>query len=298
MFSVIITTYKRTIDVLGRAINSIVKQSYLDWELIVVNDFPDDKKLVEDIWALIEGYNDTRIKYIVHEKNKGACEARNTGIRNSNGEFIAFLDDDDEWIYNKLELMLPYLANKEVGLVYSDSINVYKRKEKIHRSIPILQYKNDAFKALLVNNYIGSTSFPIMRKSAVLNVGGFDPCMRACQDLDLWLKISKKYKIEYCSKPLTKYYFSDECITKNIKARIESHEKLIKKYNDIYSNDKRLLKLKYLNMAADFIMSEDEEYSKIYLNEAKKLDKKNIWDYSIIIKAMLIVMRNKIILKK
>ena len=191
MFSVIITTYKRPICVLDRAINSIIKQSYLDWELIIVNDFPDDNKLVEDIRFLIEGYDDTRIKYIVHDKNKGACEARNTGIKNSMGEFIAFLDDDDEWIYNKLELMLPYLQDEKVGLVYSDFISVYKRKEKIHKSIPI--YKHDPFKSLLINNYIGSTSFPIMRKSVVLNVGGFDPCMTACQDLELWLKISKKY---------------------------------------------------------------------------------------------------------
>ena len=292
MVSVIITTYNRPISILSRAINSVRNQSYKDWELIIVNDFPKNKELVKKIESLIKEYNDERIIYEVHKENKGACEARNTGIKIASGEIIAFLDDDDEWIEYKLEKILPYFNDNDVSLVYSDYICKYGANEKIHK---IKEFTNNPFKSLLVKNYIGSTSFPVMRKKSVIDVGGFNVEMKACQDLDLWIRLAQKYKFAYCQEALTKYYFSEECITKNIDARIESHEKLIKKYINEYNQDKRLLKLKYLNMTYDFIVSGHREYSNLYLDKCKKISKLKIEDYILIIRANLIDLRNKLI---
>ena len=294
MFSIIITTYKRPVKVLMKAINSVLSQSYTDWELIIVNDFHEDNNLVKDIRNLIENYKDNRIKYKVHDKNKGACEARNTGINNSNGEFIAFLDDDDEWCNEKLESVLPYFKDEKIGMVCSDAFFIYDTYEKIHKIRPINKHKKNAFKALLINNYIGSTSFPVMTRKAVIEAGGFSPDMRACQDLDLWLRIARKFEIEYCPLPLTKYYFGDECITKNIKARIESHEKLIKKYIQEYNNEPNLLSLKYLNIAADCLLTDDINYFKLYFNKARTLKHTEITNYIVIIKAFINVARNNI----
>ena len=95
MISCVITTYKREPEVLKKAVDSILSQSYKDIEIIVVNDAPEDSELSNRLYKMLSEY-DFPINYIVHESNKGACEARNTVIKNSNGEYIAFLDDDDE----------------------------------------------------------------------------------------------------------------------------------------------------------------------------------------------------------
>lgn len=294
MVSIIITTYKRPVDILEKAICSVKNQTYQEWELIIVNDYPNDDKLVKSIQRCIEEYNDNRIRYVVHDKNKGACVARNTGIRLAKGEFIAFLDDDDEWCTDKLEKIIPYFNKSNVGLVYSDVYFVYPNKTKYHKNTPNHKYKNNPFKALLINNYIGSTSFPVMTKKAVIESGMFNADMKACQDLDLWLRISKKFHINYCPIALTKYYFSDECITKNINNRIESHEKIISKYNKEYVTDKALLHKKYLNIAADALLTNEYSVTKNYLNKSLKLKYNNISDYLVVIKSLLIVIKRKL----
>ena len=98
--SVIITTYNRA-HLVGKAIKSVLNQTFQDFELIVVDDGSTDN--TEEV---INSFNDTRIRYIRHKINKGGNAARNTGLRNSKGEYIAFLDSDDEWLPEKLERQL------------------------------------------------------------------------------------------------------------------------------------------------------------------------------------------------
>ena len=95
--SVIIPTYNRA-HLIGRAIRSVLDQTYQDWELIVVDDASTD-----DIPGIVKGFTDGRVKYIRHDENKGAAAARNTGIQAARGAYIAFLDSDDEWLPEKLE---------------------------------------------------------------------------------------------------------------------------------------------------------------------------------------------------
>ena len=102
MVSVIITTYKREPETVERAAKSILEQTYKDIELIIVDDSPAsfDKRIAVE--KRVKELSSS-IKYIKHETNMGACAARNTGIRSANGEYVAFLDDDDEWLPDKLE---------------------------------------------------------------------------------------------------------------------------------------------------------------------------------------------------
>lgn len=112
--SVIIPTYNRA-HLLGRAIQSVLAQTYEDFEIIVVDDASTD--VTEQV---VKSFADDRINYIRHQKNKGGSSARNTGIKAAKGEFIAFLDSDDEWVPKKLEKEINRLQtlSNEVGVFY------------------------------------------------------------------------------------------------------------------------------------------------------------------------------------
>ena len=130
--SIIIPTFNRA-GMIHRAIESIKLQTFNDWELIVVDDASTDS--TEEI---IQTYmrDDQRIRYIKHEKNQGGSAARNSGIKNSKGSYIALLDDDDRWYPEKLRLQYDYLQNyPETGLVYSGFCYVDYETDKIIKSV-------------------------------------------------------------------------------------------------------------------------------------------------------------------
>ena len=114
LVSVIIPTHNRA-DLVPLAIQSVLQQTYTNLECIVVDDASTDNT-EETVRTII----DERIIYLRHENNKHASAARNTGIKYARGEFIAFLDDDDEWLPTKLEKQVPFLLNlhEKVGMIY------------------------------------------------------------------------------------------------------------------------------------------------------------------------------------
>ena len=108
--SVIIPTYNRA-HLVGRAIRSVLNQTYQDFEIIVVDDGSTDN--TEEV---VKSFNDPRIRYIRHEKNRGGSAACNTGIRAARGEYIAFQDSDDEWLPEKLEKQMQVFENTPTGV--------------------------------------------------------------------------------------------------------------------------------------------------------------------------------------
>lgn len=248
MISCIISTYNRPISILKRALDSILSQTIKDIEVIIVNDAPENIKLSNEIRDFLNDYKDIKLKYIEHERNMGACAARNTGIKNAEGEFLAFLDDDDEWMENKLEVMVKYFNDPSIGLVYCN----HKRINEINGENRIIKpeiHEEDAFRTLLVKNFIGSTSFPLLRSSVVKNVGMFDEKLKSSQDVDLWIRIAEHSNIKYVDECLNIYYVSEKSITSNMKNKIEGYEYQLKKYANIYQEDKQLLNHK-LNVIA------------------------------------------------
>lgn len=224
LVSVIITTYKRTPDIVRRAAQSVLSQTYKNIELIIIDDSPETYELRSKVRDMALSLGE-KVKYIQHKENVGACAARNTGIKNAGGEYIAFLDDDDEWLPEKITIQKSKIEGADVAMVYcgnyickSDGTKyIYRRvykKEKIYNS-------------LIFDNYIGSTSFPLIKKSVLDKLGGFDEQMPAAQDYELWLRIAKEYKIDYVEEPLVNYYIHDgEQITKNHKIKVEAWERL------------------------------------------------------------------------
>ena len=202
LITVIIPTYNRK-NVLPRAINSVLEQTYKNLEVIVVDDASDDG--TEEI---VREYTDSRIFYIRNEVNVGPSKARNVGIEKANGEWIAFQDSDDWWYPDKLELQYQaYLRNKTVGLIYcayeyitdNNSVRVpgFEFKEK--------ELSGNILESLLSTNKIGTPTM-LLKKEVIHKVGTFEESIEALEDWELALKISKEYKVLFVEKVLVKAY--------------------------------------------------------------------------------------------
>ena len=239
LVSAIVTTYKRPVEIVERALQSIVAQEYKNLEIILVNDAPEDNLLAGKLKKMTNELS-RKVKYIEMEHNSGACVARNRGIKESLGEFVAFLDDDDEWKSQKIKKQVDSFTDTEIGLSYCNFwINEEGKKElRIHtdKKLP----EGTIFNKLFEKNYVGSSSFPMIRKSALINVGLFNSNMPALQDWELWLRIAQKCKVVYIDEPLGIYYFyKGDRISAHPDRRIKGFEIIYSQYKDYLENNRK-----------------------------------------------------------
>ena len=251
MVTVVITTYKREPKMVRRAIDSVINQTYSNIQIIVVDDSPNTYELRDSIKDMVLSYK--KIIYIQHEKSKGACIARNTGLQVAKGEYIAYLDDDDEWMPNKIEKQLKCFDDEETAIVYCGH-KEYHEAGNVVVDTKCKGYSGYLYEKLLQEgNFIGSTSFVLMKKDYLKKIGGFDPLMESAQDADVWLRLAKKYKISFVDESLVVYHIHDgERITTNYKKKINGITRLIEKNKDyinvnskVYSRYCRELALLY-----------------------------------------------------
>ena len=218
LVSAIVTTCKRDPHIVERALKSVLSQTYRNIEIIVVDDSPREYPLRLKVKSMIEAYNDgaMRIEYAMHEENRGACVARNTGVALSHGTIVGFLDDDDEWLPNKVESMIKKFDDQKVALVYGDTIYCDDdRAKRIIEKRP--KHRGMVYDKLIWKNFIGSTSFPLIRKDPLVLVGGFDELMQSAQDVELYLRLSQSYEIDYVDEVIAIYHGSkSERISNNV----------------------------------------------------------------------------------
>lgn len=188
MFSVIIPTYKGA-NCLPRALNSVLKQNYDNYEVIVVDDNDPNSSSRAETEKVMEDYISKydKVHYIKHEKNKNGSAARNTGLRNSRGEVIAFLDDDDFFLPGRLEKCAVAFSESDVDIVYSD---VLITKDNIPcEYIKAEQEGNLLIELLLNENIMGTGSNLCVRKSVIEKCGNFDEVLPRHQDYEFLLRI-------------------------------------------------------------------------------------------------------------
>lgn len=248
---------------IGEAIESVLNQTYNNWELIIVDDGSTDNSK-----EVIKRYfNDNRIKYIAHKENRGIPAARNTGIKASKGEYIAFLDQDDIWLPEKLKEQIEIFnvdRDKQIGLVFTDIMHLIEdetiRPEWPSKYVPNnlrIKSKEEVLKSLFLQNFIPSISVIVRKdcfdRKGLLNeniTGGAD-------DYEFWLRISGCFKMIYINKPF-------------VKKRIHENN---------YSNMKRFFKdqLQILNMAIKhypFLAKySNKKRGRLYYNYARYLQK-------------------------
>lgn len=230
LVTAVITTYKREPDIVIRAVKSVLNQTYNNLELVVVNDYPEGKELSQMLSDALTELGDSRVKYVCHNKNSGACAARNTGIINGNGEFVALLDDDDEWMPEKIETMINAFS-EDTGLVYS---SFYLGDPKNGKVVTRGTKSGYIQKEMLCKNLVSGTSMPMIRRKCFDDCGMFDVNLLSSQDYDMWMRITLKYPVVYIAKPLTIRHFSDECITTNANKRKQGWDYFTNKYIKYY----------------------------------------------------------------
>jgi glycosyltransferase involved in cell wall biosynthesis len=225
MVSVIIPTHNRA-EFIADAITSVLEQTYKNFELFIVDDAS------TDITAeVVSKFDDKRIHYIRHDTNKGGSAARNTGIRNSTYDYIAFLDDDDEWLPDKLEKQVQTILSSipEVGCVYTGCFRVDKTTGKvIDHIIPTKRGNIDL--DLRLQNCVGGSSSVLLKRECLDKVGLFDETLPCSQDYDLWIRLAKEFSFECIQEPLFRYYHHQEKISTNVEVLSRGSELMAKKH--------------------------------------------------------------------
>jgi glycosyltransferase involved in cell wall biosynthesis len=225
--SVVIPTHNRA-DFLRGAVSSVLNQTYQNFEIIVVDDASTD-----DTAKVVAAFNDERIRFLRHDTNKGGSAARNTGILASKCDYIAFLDDDDEWLPEKLAKQMDVLlaSPQDVGCVYTGCVDVDRTTGRvIGQQIPTK--RGNLSKELLVKNCIGGASSVLLKRDCFKKVGLFDESLPRSQDYDMWFRIANEFLFEYIQAPLFKYYLHESRISTNLEAISAGLEILARKYKN------------------------------------------------------------------
>lgn len=236
--SVIIPTYNRAY-LVGRAIQSVLNQTYQGFEIIVVDDGSTDN--TEEI---IRNLNDPRIYYIRHEKNRGGSAARNTGIRAARGEYIAFLDSDDEWLPGMLSCQMQVILNapRQIGVVYSaywsfnreGTVKVYWPRTG---TVP----EKNRFRENIYKQNFAITSSALIKREFLDIAGGFDEKLPRLQDWELWMRLSEHCQFVFIDKPLVNKYSPINRIADDTIAYVKGMKLILQKHRQYIAEKRPLL---------------------------------------------------------
>ena len=234
------------------AVDSALNQTYENCEIIVIDDGSTD-----NTFNILKRYNNN-IRYIKQD-NKGLACARNVGIKKSTGDYIALLDADDIWLPDRLTIEVKILDElPEVGLVHSSIYWINENGKKLTNPDEKRKYCSGYIAKYIISRksdiYCPTVLF---RKSCVNDVGYFDENLTrlGVEDRDLWYRIALKYKIEYVDKPLAKYRYREDSMSKNFNKMQKARYYMINKY---FPNKKHKLNLERRKLLSDLHLSQGD----------------------------------------
>jgi glycosyltransferase involved in cell wall biosynthesis len=268
--SIIIPTFNRR-SYITIALDSVLAQTYKDYEIVVIDDGSSD-----DTKEVLKPYRDT-IRYF-YQDNSGIPATRNRGIKEAKGAYIAFLDSDDYWLPEKLERQLDYFGkNPHCGMVATRCSSIapdgsFRKKNRPGKSGWVLP---DLFKA----NFI-RTSSAVIRKECLEEVELFDESLPECEEYDLWLRIAKKFQVGFIDEPLTVYTDNPHGISTNsLAGRLQRLKVLEKDYlkecipQALY---RKRLANNYHYVARHYLNQGEKDEGKKYLKRALSFDPLNL----------------------
>src|SRR4030042_5364757 len=263
--SIVIPTLNRA-HLVARAIKSVLKQTYQDFEIIGVDDGS-----IDETEKVIKRCGNKRIKYIKHQKTRGPSAARNTGIDASCGDYIAFLDSDDEWLPKKLEKQINLFKKNIVktGLTYCGVELIDQRSRNVKEKwIP--KYRGYVFEKNLSANFIVSgSSTVIVQRKALEKAGKFDESLPSCEDWDLWIRIAKYYEFDFVPEILVNCFAHSERISSNFERVVLGLKLFSKKYKKEIDRQRNNIKAKhFFYLGNHFCYYGDETLAKKYLSQA------------------------------
>lgn len=240
LVSVVIPVYnvERYIE---EALDSVLTQTFTNLEVIVVDDQSPDNAI-----ALVEKYHDPRIR-IIRQKNRGLAGARNTGIRVATGKYIAFLDSDDYWQSNKLQVHVELMQNSpNCGVSFCSSLFVDENSQSLNRLQSPKKQKGFQASDIFCRNPIGNGSVPVILKSVLEKIAFqsddkvsdgqpyqqyFDESMRQSEDVDCWTRIAilTATEFKYINQPLTNYRLNNEGLSADVDKQFTTWLRLLDK---------------------------------------------------------------------
>lgn len=196
--SVVIPTFNRA-DFLLRALESVLAQTFQDMEIIIVDDGSRDHTK-KSVLGVIEEKRGVYIHYVWME-NGGVAAARNRGVQEASGRWIAFLDSDDVWMPEKLSRQVEFLGDHpEIRIVYTQERWI-RNGRRVNAPKSYARYGGDVFLRCLPVCMIGASSV-LLEKDLFEKMGGFNPIFPLCEDYDLWLRMSNRYEVGFIDEEL------------------------------------------------------------------------------------------------
>lgn len=223
LVSVIITAYNRENFIID-AIDSVIAQTYKNWELIIIDDGSTDntKEIIE------KHLESEKISYY-YQSNQKQASALNAGLKYARGDWIAFLDSDNIWLPDRLTLGINCsLSNSGMGLIYGDIYTINEVGVRVSDK-NMKRYTGNVTARLLFDNFI-TFNTALIRKDILEKIGGFNVDLDRAPDYDCWLRISTMTKVFYISEYLAEYRVMDDQISSDKNSRFDNNEKTIKRF--------------------------------------------------------------------
>lgn len=273
--SAVITTFNRA-NFLRKAIESVLNQTYRDFELLML-----DNSSADNTEEVIKSFQDSKIRYIKHTP-LGISQARNLGVKEANGEFIAFLDDDDEWLPNKLqaELRVFDTSGRDAALVYGGFMRVNGDGRELNTHRPVL--KGAILEDLLWQKdpFCGSASNPILRKSVIEELGGYDERVKTGEDWELYLRLAEKYKIDFTPEVVVRIRrHSGARLGDKLHDAAELEKMVLERHQRIFDANPKLKSFYLQKIGGKILRTGRGGEGRQYLRKAIKINKLNILAY-------------------
>lgn len=259
LFSVVIPAYNASYFI-RNTLDSVRFQTFDDYEIIIVNDGSRDDTL-EVVKAYFTDFPNLSYK-LINQENKGIGAARNIGIKEAKGEFVAFLDADDKWYKNKLLKVKSYLEeNSDIDFICHDEYWI--EDGSIIKKVTYGPYKT--YKELLLKGNCISTSATVVSKNKLLEAGLFSENLdfNGVEDYELWLRLSKICKIGYLHKPLGEYHIHHAGITNNIEKHTRNTQNVIEFHLKQWPQNSIYYKYRKSKRRADVLRGGGRDFVKV-----------------------------------
>lgn len=270
MVSVVIPTFNRA-EFIGRALQSVLSQNYPDLEVIIVDDASTDD--TQDRIKILQE-SDHRIRYFQHNRNRGAQAARNTGIQAAKGEYIAFLDSDNEWLSEKLQKQIILFSHRDdsLGAAYCGYRNVSVDGSMLNEYVP--RYRGSVYKQAL-SEWLTDTSTLVVRKDILEKIYGFDESVHAFQEWDLCIRLARECTFDFVPECLTLYHQHNlPSISKDHLRDAYGYLGVVDKYlpEILRECGRRTLSEHYLRIGRLFILADRFDLARAYFLKSIRYD--------------------------
>lgn len=233
--SIVLPTYNRA-HVIKSSIDSVLTQTYQNFELIIVDDASTDCTK-----EIVDSYSDARILYIQSKKNSGAAAARNIGADKARGFYLAFQDSDTIWAPSKLELQMQFLSvHPEIALVFHPYLSINEKQTVFDPPrLRLSSLSSHIFYDLLAGPLIGAPTI-VMKTDVFRSLHGFAEQFRSFEDYEFSIRVAKDYEIGCLPEALLRSYHPDAGINLNYHEILHTNFYILKKYHSIIASDMNL----------------------------------------------------------